>query len=407
MPTTKRAKPLYQRGEYRLYRREGRANLEIVWYDHERKRERSGSTGTSDLELARLELDRRYLTSTGQRFCDKCGRPFDGEHAPEALSVIADYVTLGKGKAGEKATEGRLRHASRYILQSNPRITVAQIDERWVNGFRKWLAKQPVVSAKGRVLRERSLGAIEGCVLQLAAAINATPGQRAQFTAAQPKTVAASPRYRADVPTLAAMFRYCLHPTGKHIRSEKEREANIGYRSQLLAYLRAAVATWARPEEIMDLTDKQWVAGARVLDLNPPGRRQTRKYRGRVPVPDAFALHLDRMTGSYMQVSTIRAAWDKMRVELGLPADREAGPKLIRRSMATLARKRIGEANWRQGEMMLGHVKASISDIYAIPDPANLGLALAATESIIAEIGELCPGAYHRTFTAPRLVVAL
>jgi len=83
-----------------------------------------------------------------------------------------------------------------------------------------------------------------------------------------------------------------------------------------------------------------------------------------------------------------------------LPNGAQAGEKLIRRSMATLARVRIGEANWRQGEMMLGHAKASISDIYAIPDPANLGLALAATESIIDEIEAIAPGAFYRTFTA-------
>ena len=71
--------------------------------------------------------------------------------------------------------------------------------------------------------------------------------------------------------------------------------------------------------------------------------------------------------------------------------------------MATLARKRIGEANWRQGEMMLGHVKASASDLYAIPSPANRGLALAATEAIIGEIEALTPGAY-RNLTALRAV---
>lgn len=45
---------------------------------------------------------------------------------------------------------------------------------------------------------------------------------------------------------------------------------------------------------------------------------------------------------------------------------------------------------------MLGHVKASISDIYAIPDPANLGLALSATEAVIDEIERLCPGAFGK-----------
>lgn len=36
------------------------------------------------------------------------------------------------------------------------------------------------------------------------------------------------------------------------------------------------------------------------------------------------------------------------------PARRRPGLKLVRRSMATIARKRIGEANWIQGQMILG-----------------------------------------------------
>lgn len=89
-----------------------------------------------------------------------------------------------------------------------------------------------------------------------------------------------------------------------------------------------------------------------------------------------------------------------MRQQLGLPTGGEAGPKLIRRSMATIVRKRIGEGSWPQGKMMLGHVKFDVSDIYAIPDPANLGLALEATETIIEEIEKLCPGAFYRIVTA-------
>lgn len=83
-----------------------------------------------------------------------------------------------------------------------------------------------------------------------------------------------------------------------------------------------------------------------------------------------------------------------MRLHLGLPGNGEAGIKLIRRSVATICRRTIGEANWIQGEMMLGHVKSTISDIYAIREPANLGLALAATEELIDEIEKRCSGAF-------------
>jgi len=57
--------------------------------------------------------------------------------------------------------------------------------------------------------------------------------------------------------------------------------------------------------------------------------------------------------------------------------------------------------------MMLGHVKHDISDIYALPDPANLGLALTVTEQIIDEIEALCPGAYRQVTTSsetPKLI---
>lgn len=401
MRRTPRPKAIYQRGDFRLYRRPDRANLEIVWYDPAIRRERSASAGTGDDRQARLEVDRRYLAATGSPICSGCGRPFDGQSAPLLTRAITDYLLLGEDKAGFKATRGRLSLAVEYIAATDVTVTVAGIDERWVDDFRKWLAAKPIVAPKSGITRERSIGHIEGCVRQLAAAISATPGQKAQFKAEQTIRVSASPRYRADVPMLAAMFRYCLQPSGPKIRSPKERDVYIGYRANLLRYLRAAVATWARPEEIADLRGDQYIPSAGALDLNPRGRRQTRKYRGVVPVPRQFAPDLAATRGNYMPIVNIRGAWDSMRAEIGLPADRgEAGWKLVRRSMATLARRRIGEANWRQGEMMLGHVRASTSDIYALRDPANLGLALAATESIIDDICNLVPGAFYRTDTA-------
>ncbi|HET9509517.1 MAG TPA: hypothetical protein VFO80_00045, partial [Sphingomonas sp.] len=302
---------------------------------------------------------------------------------------------LGEDKKGFRATRGRLALAVEYVAVTDLTVTCAAIDDRWVNGFRKWLTARPIVAPKSGATRTRSLGHIEGCVRQLAAAINATPGQQARFKAEQPKNVSASPRYRADVDMLARMFSYCLEPQGKMIRSDKERNVYRGYRANLLRYLRAAVATWARPEEILDLRGEQFAVDAGVLDLNQRGRRQTRKFRGIIPVPRQFVPFLAATRGPYLPIANIRGAWDTMRAEVGLPADRgEAGWKLIRRSVSTIARRRIGEANWRQGEIMLGHVRASTSDIYALRDPANLGLALAATESIINDICARVPGAF-------------
>lgn len=392
MPSKKRPKPLYQRGRYALYRREDRGNLEIVWYDDERKRERSKSAGTGDVGKARTALDRLYLSDTEHRVCPTCHRPWDHSGSPLLLTALTDYLILSETKPGYRATKNRLGHAIDYLLVTNDTIKTAAADKQWIDGFRRWMAAKPNPDGS-----KRSLSHIEGCVLQIAAAINATPGEQASFKAEQMKVVADSPTYRASVKEIAAMFDYCLRPKGG--RSDKERAMIAATRGNLLAYLRMAVATWARPDAIYDVTADQWHSAARVLNLNPKGRRQTKKYRPIIPVARQLAPWLDDLEGQWLPVSSIRHSWDNMRAELKLPGKGQAGEKLIRRSMATLARARIGEANWRQGEIMLGHVKASISDIYAVPDPANLGLALDATEAIIDEIEALAPGAY-RKFTA-------
>ena len=48
---------------------------------------------------------------------------------------------------------------------------------------------------------------------------------------------------------------------------------------------------------------------------------------------------------------------------------------------------------------MLGHAKFGMSDLYALRDPANLGIALAATEGIIADIEHRVPGAFSASHT--------
>jgi hypothetical protein len=89
-----------------------------------------------------------------------------------------------------------------------------------------------------------------------------------------------------------------------------------------------------------------------------------------------------------------------MELALGLPGDGQSGMRLIRRSVDTLARKRLGEENWIQGRTMLGHVQPTTSDIHAVSDPAHLGRALGVTTALIAEIEALAPGAFYRSFTA-------
>lgn len=389
MPKTRRQKPIYQRGEYRLFPRQGR-NHEIIWYDERGKRERSRSAGTSNDEQAKAELDRLYTKKHGGiPCCPTCRRPLD--QSSEAASVlIANYLET---KPDGDAIHPRLAHVLNFIEAAGRADDPADsIDEEWVQDFRNWMSD--------RTDRTRAPGTIENSLIQLAAALR-FGGVQPGFKPIPTAEVNRSPEYRASIAKMAAMFRYCLEPKA---RTPKEVARRQRERENLLRFLRASVATWARPDAAHDISTKperrQWFSEAKVLALNPDGRRQTRKRRAVVPVAPQWAPHLDECTGFYVTVDSVKAAWESMAAELKLPGAGESGMKLIRRSMMTLARRRLGEEHWVQGRMMAGHIKVTISDIYALPEPANLGLALKVTEAIIDELEMACPGAFYRDFTA-------
>lgn len=397
MPKSRRPKPIYQRGPYRLVERP-RRNLEIIWYDEQRGRERSVSARTRDPVAGCKALDKRYMQTHGsENVCPTCGQVRQGNGSQFVTSTIADYLISVEAKPSFKAIRARLDHVVAYIeTLPSAAVRCTDIDGNWIDGFRAWAARQPIINPSGSE-RTRSLSTIENSVLQFAAAINhaharhATPFP-AGFRPSPPSEVNRSPQYRADIATIASMFKYALQ--------QKER------RAALLAFLRLSVATWARPDAAHDVDTsparRQWFPIAQVLSLNPDGRRQTRKYRATVPVPRQIIPILNACNGQMVKVNSVKSAWESMEIALGLPRQGQSGMKLIRRSVSHLARKIIGEEHWRQGEIMLGHHKASTSDIYALPDPANLGRALAATESIIEQIEALAPGAFKTGLPQPR-----
>lgn len=270
--------------------------------------------------------------------------------------------------------------------------TCDQVDEKWTQAFRDWLGSKPD--------RERAPSTIEGSLIQMGAAFR-MGGVTPAFKTIPTTELNRTPQHRSDIAELARMFRFCLEPTA---RSAKEIARRRRERENLLRFLRASVATWARPDAVLEISTApgrgQWHPLPKVLKLNPVGRRQTRKYRATLPVAKQFVPHLEATSGVYIAASSIRSAWDSMAAELKLPDKGQSGSKLIRRSVSHIARGRLGEEHWVQGRMMLGHHKTSTSDLYALFQPANLGRALAVTEAIIDEIEALVPGAFYRDFTA-------
>jgi hypothetical protein len=399
-----RSKGLYQRGSLWLdwdKKRDGSLRspyLTVYWYDAKRKRIRSASTGTTDVQEGQRWLDAYYLRETsGRDVCPTCHRPFDHTGELLLLDAMVNYQSLhADSQASAKAISARLAHVTDFIVDTGRTgATCGSIDEVWVAAFRTWMAKRKIVSPKGKT-RNRSLGTIENSVIQLAAAIRFAK-LLPDFKPIPTTKLNNTPTYRSDVAELAAMFLYCIAPEGDW--SAKERARRIRERASLHRFLMVSVATWARPDAVYDLsTDperQQWISKARVVALNPKGRIQTKKRRPTIPAPHQLAIQLDAAsTGFFVGTISVRSAWRAMAAELGLPEQGAAGSKLIRRSMMTLARKRLGEEHWIQGRIMAGHVADTTSDIYALRAMENMGKVLAATEEIIDEIEALAPGAF-------------
>lgn len=441
MPKKKRQDPLYRRGKFWLAwdrKPDGSLRspfLQVFWYDERRRGNRSTSTRTASLEDAKAELDRIYLEQTGDRDPARKG----GYLLSDA---IAAYLTL---HAAERSSAGAIRARLDHVLdyQEDRKLehaTCEEIDDEWVGRFRAWAAKRPILSPKGLKLRERSPATIEASVAQLSASIwDAYRRRNAKhppaFRPRDLRSLNRSPVHRSSIAELAAMFRYCVWPDVRAElalehwgrRKAPYSEAEIiairrRERAPLHRFLIVSVATLARPDAAHDVSldpaRRQWISNARILSLNPTGRIQTKKFRATVPIAEQVAPWLDAAFAEWAAAReaarrergpappppffvgprNIRRAWQGMAQALGLPLEREAGEKLIRRSMGKLLRDRLPKADWPEITLFMGHDDFDqTTDIYAPFSPDYLAAARAEIERIIQEIEGLCPGAFSRT----------
>ena len=199
------------------------------------------------------------------------------------------------------------------------------------------------------------------------------------------------------------MFRYALvldPPKSASVRqiAKWKRE-----RRNLLRYLRLGVATWARPDALMDFsTDpkkEQWNPAVAYINLNPAGRAQTIKYRPLVRAPNQMIPILEANTGKFVKAASIKTAFRQMAKTLEFPidGDGQSGEKLIRRSVSSILRPPLeAEKTWdRQGRLMLGHIRPNVSDKYTTPyHPDYLVDVLRLIEELIDRIELAAPGAF-------------
>jgi len=428
MPKTKRRGAIYQRGQFRLdwdRRADGSLrspNLAIFWYDAERGGNRTASAGTADIEEGKTALDAFFLEqTTGEAHCPTCGQPRNRAAGFPVSDAIASYL-IGHARRLESygAISARLDHVLDYLDHlPNSAVSCDAVDEPWIARFREWAERRPIISPKGEK-RPRSPSTIEASVAQLSAAINFSYGRGdapgpARFKAIAMRGLNQTPQHRSSIAELAAMMRYCISPDvsaelGRKWGRRKEpySEAELieirrRERAALHRFLIISIATLARPDAAHDFSldpkRKQWIPDATIANLNPKGRRQTKKYRATVPIAWQVVPLLSASPKDYfVGPKSIRQAWGGMAAAIDLPGDREGGEKLIRRSMADLIRRRLPQEAVPELSMFMGHDRVDpVTSLYAPFSPDYLRRALSAIEAIIDEIEGLCPGAFSRT----------
>jgi integrase len=158
-------------------------------------------------------------------------------------------------------------------------------------------------------------------------------------------------------------------------------------------YLALAYGTLARPEAILGLDWSFVDMERRMIDQNPPGRRQTKKYRPVVPVCDWLAPWLAEggsgpiVAWRGQPIASFKTAWRSLRRRADLP---EAYvPKTIRHTMATALRAADVPEAEIQG--MLGHkAYGGKTEVYAHFRPNHLGKAAVAISTYMAALRVSC-----------------
>tara|TARA_R110001592_G_scaffold7065_6_gene39731 strand:- start:37223 stop:38110 length:888 start_codon:yes stop_codon:yes gene_type:complete len=152
------------------------------------------------------------------------------------------------------------------------------------------------------------------------------------------------------------------------------------------------MGTAARPAAVLELNRFQCNLDAGFIDLNPPGREQTKKRRPVVPLlrslrPLILASDGPLITFRGRTVKSIKTSWNKIRDRIGL--DKDVIPYAIRHTMATeMAHRGVPEG---QIARYLGHEMAAhrTTARYVKYRPDYLIDGANALEEVIREMGQL------------------
>jgi integrase len=156
-----------------------------------------------------------------------------------------------------------------------------------------------------------------------------------------------------------------------------------------LMYLLLAFGTAARPKAILELTSFQIDCAARLIRLNPPGRRQNKKRRPTLPICNTLLPYLRFLPAGPVvryagrALGGIKSTFDHLTRRAGITG---ASAYTVRHTVAAEMRKR-GVPVWEVAGF-LGHSSGyKTTERYAKYGPDHLAEAVRAIDAYFADLG--------------------
>ncbi len=352
---------LGQLGDYWLSRRPNSPAWCRTWFDAVSRQTRRTSLGTDDLAAARIALA-RWVTVHGHRFAQQ----------PQDV-LIGDVFARYMEKHGQHTAGAGVQRRNLFLALERM-VEGATVAEFTLDAQGKLVRRMEADGYKGGTIK-RVLGAAKAAVQwawkhgELERPIPFLPIQEGP------------PRERVlTVAEIAALW-------------------GAAGPAHLRMFILLLLGTAARPAAVLELAREQCDLQRGLIDLNPPGRPQTKKRRPVVSMPDFLRPWIMQAPpGPLVQfrgkpVRKVNKAWREAREAAGLGAD--VVPYTIRHTIATELRARGVPELELAGQ--LGHAMPNFRTTgrYAKYAPNHLSAARAAIDDLAMEIARAATRAIH------------
>lgn len=341
-------------GDFWLSKRPGSEQWCRTWFDSATRQTKRASLGTADLQEGKLKLFEWFAKygRTGQ---------LEAQAALLSMVLIRYWQQHGESLASAEMTKIALGYWSDFFKEA----TVAEVTPSRQREFIAWL---------------REGGRSDGYIKRIL-----TVGKSALNRAYK----------EGEITTVPYIIPGSDGPAKDRVLTQAESAAlwlaaEQPHERVMLALL---YGTLARPEAALELRREYVDFDRWLLAQNPPGRKQTRKYRPTVPVALSLRPMLEQAPeGPLVQwrgkgIDSFKTAFRRMRERAGLEKDVVA--KTIRHTMATELRAAAVPEAEIQGFM--GHrAYSGKTEVYAKYRPDYLGEATTAIDEYMGRVRVTC-----------------